>query len=96
MPDVYCAGGVHRLCQMLIPGKRTSAGSDFNIHEDERPAVIEDNEEEPPLPVSVTRILKKNMPEWPQLLIGSLASIVVSSATPIFVLLFGEILRVSN
>jgi hypothetical protein len=80
---------------MLVPWKGTVTGADYNIHEDERPAVIDENEEPPP-PVSVMRILKKNMPEWPHLLIGSLASMVVSSATPIFVVFFGEILRVRN
>ncbi|XP_033609713.1 ATP-dependent translocase ABCB1 isoform X3 [Cryptotermes secundus] len=89
-------GRVHSLCQVLIPGRGNSAGSDFSIHKDERPAVIEDNEEEPSPPVSMIRILKKNMPEWPQLLMGSLASIIVSSATPIFVILFGDILRVMS
>jgi hypothetical protein len=96
MSDAYCTGSMHRLCQVLIPERGSSAGSDLSIREDERPAVIEDNEEKPPPPVSLTRILKKNMPEWPQLLIGSLASLIVSSATPIFVVLFGELLRVSN
>jgi hypothetical protein len=96
MSDVYCAGKAQGLCRVLISERGASTGADFSIHVDERPAVVEDNEEEPPPPVSVIRILKKNMPEWPQLLIGSLASIVVSSVAPIFVVLFGDILRVSN
>jgi hypothetical protein len=74
----------------------TATRSDFSIQDAERPSVMEYNEEEPPPPVSVTRILKKNMPEWPQILVGSLASTVVSSTVPIFVVLFGDILKVSS
>ncbi|PNF43401.1 Multidrug resistance protein 1 [Cryptotermes secundus] len=83
-------GKVQRLGRMT----RTSTGSDFSIHEDERPTVIEDIEEHQPPPVSMMRILKKNMPEWPFILIGSLGSIVMGFAMPIFGVLFGDILGV--
>jgi hypothetical protein len=89
---MYGTGRVYRLGRMA----RTSTGSDFSIHEDERPAMIEDIEEQQPPPVSMMRILKKNMPEWPFILIGSLGSIVMGFAMPIFGVLFGDILGVSN
>jgi hypothetical protein len=94
--DVYYAGSVHTLHQVSVLGTGTSTEFDFKVQEAERLSVTECNEEEPPPPVSVTRILKKNMPEWPQILVGSLASIVVSSTVPIFVVLFGDILKVSS
>jgi hypothetical protein len=75
---------------------RTSAGSNVSIHEDERPTVIEDIEEPQPPPVSMMKILKKNMPEWPFILTGSIGSIVMGFAMPIFGVLFGDILGVSN
>jgi hypothetical protein len=83
---MYYAGTMHTLREVL----NLRTGSYF------RPGMIENNEEDPPPPVSMARILKKNMPEWPHILIGSLASIVVSSTVPIFVVLFGDILKVSN
>jgi hypothetical protein len=90
--DVYCTGRVHRFGRMTS----TSTGSDVSIHEDERPTMIEDIEEQQPPPVSMMRILKKNMPEWPFIVIGSLGSIVMGFAMPIFGVLFGDILGVSN
>jgi hypothetical protein len=93
--DVY-AVSVHTLHQVLFLWTGTATRYDLSIQEAERPSMIDYNEEEPPPPVSVTRILKKNIPEWPQILIGSLASTVVSSTVPIFVVLFGDILKVSN
>jgi ATP-binding cassette subfamily B (MDR/TAP) protein 11 len=75
---------------------RTSTGSDFSSHEDERPPVIEDIEEQQPPPVSMMTILKKNMPEWPFILIGSLGAFVMGFAMPIFGVLFGDILGVSD
>jgi hypothetical protein len=89
---MYCTGRINRLGWMA----RTSAGSDFSIHEEERPTVIEDIEEQQPPPVSMIRILEKNMPEWPFILIGSIGSIVMGFAMPIFGILFGDILGVSN
>jgi hypothetical protein len=97
---MYCAARVYRLGRVGITGKRTSAGSgsgsDFSIHEDENPTVTEDIEEQQPPPVSMIRILQKNMPEWPFILIGSIGSIVMGFAMPIFGVLFGDILGVSN
>jgi hypothetical protein len=75
---------------------RNSAGSNISIHEDERPTMIEDTVEKQPPPVSMMMILNKNMPEWPLILIGSLGSIVMGCAMPIFGVLFGDILGVSN
>jgi hypothetical protein len=90
--DMYYSGRVQRHGRIT----RNSTGSNSSIHEDERPAMIEDNEEKQPPPVSMMKILKKNMPEWPYILIGSLGSIVMGFAMPIFGILFGDILGVSN
>jgi hypothetical protein len=73
-----------------------SSGSNFSVHEDEKPPMIEDTEETQPPPVSMMKILKKNMPEWPYILVGSLGSLVMGCAMPIFGVLFGDILGVSN
>jgi hypothetical protein len=41
-------------------------------------------------------ILKKNKPERPFILLGSVGSMVTGFAMPVFGVLFGEILGVSN
>lgn len=81
---------------MSTGSKASSTGSNFDTHEDERPPVIEDAEEAPPPPVSMLNILKKNKPEWPFIVVGSLGSIVIGFAMPIFGVLFGDILGVSK
>jgi hypothetical protein len=88
---MYCAGRP-RLGRVAS----NSSGSNFSIHEDERPTMIEDTEETQPPPVSMMKILQKNMPEWPYILVGSLGSLVMGCAMPIFGVLFGDILGVSN
>lgn len=43
--------------------------------------------------LSITRIIKLNSPEWPQILTGSLASIIMGCAFPLFAIIFGDILE---
>lgn len=43
--------------------------------------------------VSLMRIVKMNSPEWPYILIGSLASIIMGCAFPLFAIIFGDILE---
>jgi hypothetical protein len=92
-----CADKMKKLGRLMSTGSRASStGSNFHTHEDEKIPVIEDAEEEAPPPVSMMMILKKNMPEWPFIVLGSLGSIVIGCAMPIFGVLFGDILGVSK
>jgi hypothetical protein len=79
-----------------IGSRASSTASDFHTHEDQIPPVIEGDEENAPPPVSMMTILKKNKPEWPFIVLGSLGSIVIGFAMPIFGVLFGDILGVSK
>jgi len=81
---------------MRTVSRSSSTRSAIHTHEDERTPVIEDDEEEEPPPISMFTILKKNMPEWPYILLGSIGSIVVGFAMPIFGVLFGDIIGVSK
>lgn len=45
-------------------------------------------------PAPVARILKYNQPEWPYMLLGSLAAAVNGSINPIYSVLFSQILGV--
>ena len=42
--------------------------------------------------VGMIRIMKVNSPEWPYVLCGILASIVVGAWIPVYAVLFGEVL----
>lgn len=44
---------------------------------------------------SLTRILKLNGPEWPYLLVGSIAALVVGASFPIVAVIFGDVFGVS-
>lgn len=46
-------------------------------------------------PVSITRLLKMNGPEWVFILIGCIAAIIVGASLPAFAILFGEVYGVS-
>jgi hypothetical protein len=81
---------------MSIVSRASSTGSDIHTHEEERSPVVADAEEEEPPPISMMTILKKNMPEYPYILLGSFGSIVIGFAMPLFAVLFGDILGVSN
>lgn len=81
---------------MSTVSRTSSTRSASHTHEDERPPEVEDDEAEKPPPISMITILKKNMPEWPYILIGSVGSIVIGCAMPIFGVLFGDIVGVSN
>jgi hypothetical protein len=86
-----------KLGRLMSTGSRASStGSDVHTHEEERPPVVEDAEEEEPPPISMMTILKKNMPEWPYILLGSVGSVVIGFAMPLFAVLFGDIIGVSN
>jgi ATP-binding cassette subfamily B (MDR/TAP) protein 1 len=79
---------------MRTVSRTSSTGSASHIHEDERLPVMEDAEEEEPPPISMLTILKKNMPEWQYIVLGSVGSIIIGFAMPIFGVLFGGILGV--
>ena len=53
---------------------------------------IELKEEHPP--VDFIRVMKMNMVEWPYMMLGILASIVMGAAMPVYAILFGEVLGV--
>jgi hypothetical protein len=92
-----CIDKTQKLSRLPRTGSRASStGSDFHTNEDERLSVIEGAEEKLPPPISMMTIMKKNMPEWPFIVVGSLGSIVIGCAMPIFGVLFGDILGVSN
>jgi hypothetical protein len=93
-----CADEVNsKLGRLMRTVSRTSSTrSASHTHEDERSPVFEDAEEEKPPPVSMLTILKKNSPEWPYILLGCVGAIVMGFAMPIFGVLFGSILGVSN
>jgi hypothetical protein len=92
-----CADGAHRKLDRLMStvSRTSSTGSASHTHEDERPQVEDAEEEEPP-PISMMTILKKNMPEWPFILLGCVGAMVTGFAMPVFGVLFGDILGVSN
>eukprot|EP00095_Tigriopus_kingsejongensis_P007959 snap_masked-scaffold1653_size32093-processed-gene-0.0 protein:Tk07959 transcript:snap_masked-scaffold1653_size32093-processed-gene-0.0-mRNA-1 annotation:"P-glycoprotein" len=57
--------------------------------------ILDHPEEVEELPkISMMRILKENSSEWPYMLVGLLASIVMGASTPIYAILFGEVLGV--
>ncbi|XP_066997611.2 ATP-dependent translocase ABCB1 [Anabrus simplex] len=62
--------------------------------EDEIPQYNTADYDDKPTPVSMYSILKTNSPEWVYILIGTLSSVVMGCAMPIFAVLFGEILGV--
>jgi hypothetical protein len=94
---ITCADGWNRLGRLVSIGSRASStGSDFHTHDDERPPMIEDTEEEAPPRVPMMAILKKNKPEWPFIVVASVGSIVIGFAMPVFGILFGDILGVSK
>jgi hypothetical protein len=41
--------------------------------------------------VDTLRILKTNGPEWPYILLGALASVVMGASMPVYAILFGEV-----
>jgi hypothetical protein len=81
---------------MRTVSRTSSTRSASHTHEDEKTPVIEEEEDEEPPQVSMWTILQKNMPEWPYILMGSVGSIVTGFAMPIFGVLFGDIIGVSN
>jgi hypothetical protein len=96
--DYICAEQVDRkLSRLMSTVSRTSStGSASHTHEDEGSPMVDDAEDEEPPEISMLTILKKNMPEWPYILLGSVGSLIVGFAMPIFGVLFGNIIGVSN
>lgn len=47
-------------------------------------------------PAPVRRILKYNISEWPYILVGALCAAINGAVTPIYSLLFSQILKVSK
>lgn len=45
--------------------------------------------------MSLWKVSQLNSKEWPQILIGSISSLIMGGAMPIFAVLFGEIIGVS-
>lgn len=46
------------------------------------------------LNVSLIDIIRVNSPEWPQITIGCIASLIMGAAMPIFAILFGDIIGI--
>ncbi|XP_038117776.1 multidrug resistance protein homolog 49 [Culex quinquefasciatus] len=64
-------------------------GSDDESDGSKSAEVVEEDTEKA-YPVSMFRLLKWNSPEWPYILFGCAASMVVGSSFPTFAVLFGE------
>lgn len=62
--------------------------------EDEEPKVIKKVEEK--YPVSMMRIIKLNGKEWPYILLGSIAAIIMGASLPTFAIIFGEYFEVKQ
>lgn len=60
--------------------------------EDEEPKVVKKVEEK--YPVSMMRIIKLNGKEWPYILLGSIAAIIMGASLPTFAIIFGEYFEV--
>lgn len=44
--------------------------------------------------VNLFSVLKENTPEWPQISVGCVASLIMGAAMPVFAILFGDIIQV--
>ncbi|XP_018597175.1 bile salt export pump isoform X2 [Scleropages formosus] len=66
--------------------------NNFNMTEDEAEKDSGDSTEEQAKPAPVSRILKYNRPEWPYMLLGSLGAAINGSVSPIYAVLFSNIL----
>lgn len=75
-------------------GKRLSNASD-KITTVATANLVEDEEEELKN-LSLWNIVQLNYDEWPQIILGCLASFVMGATMPIFAVLFGEIIGVSK
>ncbi|GLH02038.1 Multidrug resistance protein homolog 49 [Gryllus bimaculatus] len=58
------------------------------------PNVESDYDKEKPPPVKMLDVLKMNSPEWIFITIGTLSSIIMGCAMPVFAILFGDIMQV--
>ncbi|XP_055625929.1 multidrug resistance protein homolog 49 [Toxorhynchites rutilus septentrionalis] len=81
--------------QELIPtGPKSEIADDDVCSDDESDGsksgeTVEEDKEDA-YPVSITRLLKLNSPEWPYILFGCGSAIVVGASFPAFAVLFGE------
>ena len=57
---------------------------------------MEDGDPLEPPPLPFTRIARLNGPEWKYMVVGCTCSFLMGSAMPVFSVLFGEIIGVSN
>lgn len=59
-----------------------------------RDSLSPDYEDEDLPKVSTFRIIRTNSPEWPYIVMGGLASIVMGASMPVYAILFGEVLGI--
>ncbi|XP_069683614.1 ATP-dependent translocase ABCB1 [Periplaneta americana] len=81
-----------KLSRLVSVESRTSSISGQHQHVDDSAILQDDSISEPP-PVSMFTIIKKNQPEWPYILIGSVSSLVMGCAMPVFAFLFSDIIE---
>lgn len=62
--------------------------------DDEQTKPVEKTEEI--YPVSMMRLIRLNGKEWPYILIGSIAAVIMGASLPTFAIIFGEFFGVSN
>ncbi|XP_059085284.1 ATP-dependent translocase ABCB1-like isoform X2 [Tigriopus californicus] len=75
-----------------VPSLRSSLRNP--LHKELFAASISEDAGEDLPKVSMIRILKANSPEWPYMLIGLIASIIMGASMPVYAILFGEVLGV--
>ncbi|KAM8934651.1 bile salt export pump-like [Pelodytes ibericus] len=71
---------------LLVMGDRSS------LYEETRKSKMEADDDEQVEPAPVARILKYNAPEWPYMLVGSFGAAVNGAVSPLYALLFSQIL----
>ncbi|XP_028662184.2 bile salt export pump-like [Erpetoichthys calabaricus] len=83
----------------IFPEVSTSVTGDIALQAFSEPddirsksAVIDGEEEDAVEPAPVSRILKYNSPEWPYMLLGSIAAAINGGVNPLYALLFSQIL----
>ncbi|XP_041056608.1 bile salt export pump-like isoform X2 [Carcharodon carcharias] len=86
------------LADLSVPGDVASTVRLSSGYLDDKDKVMEkegeEEEEENIEPAPVTRILKYNVAEWPYMLLGSLGAAVNGGVSPVYALLFSQILRI--
>lgn len=72
-----------------------SGDSDSAEESDEEDAKTAEKAEEI-YPVSMTRLIRLNGKEWPYILVGGLAAVIMGASLPTFAIIFGEFFGVSK